>query len=330
VNGEQVRRRLLSRRRTRSRSKRLSASRPSGKLARRESRWFYFFIAPWIIGFVFFGLWPVVASFGLAFSDYDLSSGWPDFIGFDNFAKMTDPVQGPILGKAIRNTLYIALLVIPMQLVFGLALALLLSQRVRGMAVFRTAFYLPTVVTGVASLVVWIWILGSDGLLNQGLEFLGIEGPVWLRDPATVKLGIVIVMVWGGTGGMMLIFLAGLQSLPTELLDAAAVDGAGAARRFWHVKLPLLTPQLFFNLVIGIAGGLGVFTETYVISTDPGSGAPANESLTLIMYIYRQLLQNFQAGYASAVAWVFTATVALLTAVQFWTSRRWVHYEYEN
>lgn len=183
---------------------------------------------------------------------------------------------------------------------------------------------------GVASIVVWIWILGSDGLLNQGLELLGIDGPVWLRDPATVKLGVIIVMVWGGTGAMMLIFLAGLQGLPSELLDAAAVDGAGPLRRFWHVKLPLLTPQLFFNLVIGLASGLGVFTETYVISTDPGSGAPANESLTLVMYIYRQLLRNLQAGYASAVAWVFTAAVALLTALQFWSSRRWVHYEYEN
>ncbi|MCY4271932.1 MAG: sugar ABC transporter permease [bacterium] len=325
----QGRLRLLSRRRPRSHPQKPSGKRPSGKLARREARWFYLFITPWIIGFAAFAAWPILASFGLAFSDYDLS-GWPNFIGFDNFDKMTDPVQGPVLAKAIRNTLFIALLVIPMQLVFGLALALLLSQRVRGMPVFRTAFYLPTVVSGVASIVVWIWILGSDGLLNQGLELLGIDGPVWLRDPATVKLGVVIVMIWGGTGGMMLIFLAGLQSLPAELLDASAVDGAGAVRRFWHVKLPLLTPQLFFNLVIGIAGGLGVFTETYVISTDPGSGSPANESLTLVMYIYRQLLQNLQAGYASAVAWVFTAAVAALTAIQFWTSRRWVHYEYEN
>jgi len=302
---------------------------PNRKLAKREVRWFYFFIAPWLIGFIFFGLWPIAASFGLAFSDYDLG-GWPSFVGLDNFEKMVDPVQGPVLAKAIRNTLFIALTVVPLQLALGLGLAVLLSQNVRGMPIFRTAFYLPSVVAGVASIVVWIWILGSDGLLNQGLELLGIDGPVWLRDPATVKLGVIIVMVWGGTGAMMLIFLAGLQGLPSELLDAAAVDGAGPFRRFWHVKLPLLTPQLFFNLVIGLASGLGVFTETYVISTDPGSGAPANESLTLVMYIYRQLLRNLQAGYASAVAWVFTAAVALLTALQFWSSRRWVHYEYEN
>jgi len=303
-----------------------------GLQTRREERWFYFFIAPWLIGFIFFGLGPMLASVGLAFTDYNLS-GWPSFVGFDNFERMVDPVQGPLLEKAIRNTLYIALLVIPLQILIGLGLAVLLSQQVRGMPLFRTAFYLPTVVSGVATVVVWIWILGSDGLLNQGLELFGIDGPVWLRDPATVKLGIVIIMVWGGTGGMMIIFLAGLQSMPRELLEAAAVDGASAVRRFWHVKLPLLTPQLFFNLVIGVASGIGVFTETYVVSSETGpagSGSPANQTLTLVMYIYRQMLVNLQVGYASAVAWVLTAAIALLTAIQFWSSRRWVYYDNDN
>ncbi|MXZ07040.1 MAG: sugar ABC transporter permease [Acidimicrobiia bacterium] len=303
-----------------------------GKIARREERWFYVFIAPWLVGFLLFGLGPILASVGLAFTDYNFS-GWPNFIGLDNFERMVDPVQGPLLAKAIRNTLYIALLVIPLQIIIGLGLALLLSQEVRGMPIFRTAFYLPTVVSGVATIVVWIWILGSDGLLNQGLQLIGIDGPVWLRDPSTVKLGIVLIMVWGGTGGMMIIFLAGLQAMPREMLEAAAVDGAAAFRRFWHVTLPLLTPQLFFNLVIGIAGGLGVFTETWVVSSETGpggSGSPANQTLTLVMYIYRQLLQNLQVGYASAVAWVFTGAIALLTAIQFWSSRRWVYYDIEN
>jgi multiple sugar transport system permease protein len=297
-----------------------------GVLARREERWFYVFIAPWLAGFVLFGIGPILASLGLAFTDYDLAN-WPSFIGLDNFARMVDPVQGPLLAKAIGNTLFIALLVIPLQVAFGLALALLLNQRVFGMPVFRTAFYLPSVVAGVATIIIWVWILGSDGLVNQALGAFGIDGPAWLRDPATVKLGIVIMMVWGGTGGMMLIFLAGLQSIPGELLDAASVDGAGPIRRFWHVTLPLLTPQLFFNLVLGVAGGLAVFTETFVVSA--GSGGPANESLTLVMYIYNQLLKNLQVGYASAVAWVFTIAVVILTAFQFWGSRRWVYYEGE-
>lgn len=295
-----------------------------GKLARREERWFYVFIAPWLVGFLLFGIGPILASLGLAFTDYDLG-GSPNFVGVDNFARMVDPVQGPVLAKAVSNTLFIALLVIPLQVMLGLGLALLLNQRVWGMPVYRTAFYLPTVVAGVATIMIWTWILGSDGLLNQLLAVLGIDGPAWLRDPATIKIGVVIMMVWGGTGGMMLIFLAGLQSIPHELLDAAAVDGASAFRRFWHVTLPLLTPQLFFNLVLGIAGGLAVFTETYVISA--GSGAPANESLTLVMYIYNQLLKNVQVGYASAVAWVFTIAVVVLTGIQFWGSRRWVYYE---
>jgi multiple sugar transport system permease protein len=196
------------------------------------------------------------------------------------------------------------------------------------MPLFRTAFYLPTVVAGVATIVIWVWILGNDGLLNQVLAVFGIDGPAWLRDPDTVKAGIVIMMVWGGTGGMMLIFLAGLQGIPNDLLDAAAVDGAGPARRLWHVTLPLLTPQLFFNLVLGVAAGLAVFTETYVISA--GSGGPANETLTIVMYIYNQLMKNLEVGYASAVAWVFTAAVLVLTAFQFAVSRRWVYYEGER
>jgi len=298
-----------------------------GRLARREERWFYMFIAPWLIGFILFGIGPILASLTLSFTDYDLG-GMPNFVGLDNFTRMVDPVQGPVLAKAVSNTLFIALLVIPLQIMFGLALAVLLNQRVHGMPVFRTAFYLPTVVAGVATIMIWTWILGSDGLLNQVLGVFGINGPAWLRDPSTIKLGVVIMMVWGGTGGMMLIFLAGLQGIPHELLDAAAVDGASAFQRFWHVTLPLLTPQLFFNLVLGIAGGLAVFTETYVLSA--GSGAPANESLTLVMYIYNQLLRNVQVGYASAVAWVFTIAVVILTAFQFWGSRHWVYYEGEN
>jgi multiple sugar transport system permease protein len=300
---------------------------PIGALARREERWFYVFIAPWLLGFILFGIGPILASLGLAFTDYGLA-GWPNFVGLDNFGRMLDPVQGAVLGKAVQNTLFIALLVIPLQIILGLALAMLLNQKVSGMPVFRTAFYLPSVVAGVATIVIWVWLLGTDGLVNQGLAIFGIEGPVWLRDPDTIKVGIVIMMVWGGTGGMMLIFLAGLQSIPHELLDAASVDGAGSARRFWHVTLPLLTPQLFFNLVLGIAGGLAVFTETYVVSA--GTGGPANETLTLVMYIYNQLLKNLQVGYASAVAWVFTVAVVILTVIQFWGSRHWVYYEGES
>lgn len=298
-----------------------------GVLARREERWFYVFISPWLVGFLLFGIGPIVASLVLSFTDYDLS-GTPSWVGFANFEKMTGPVQGPVLAKAITNTLYIALLVIPLQIAIGLGLALLLNQRVRGMPLFRTAFYLPTVVAGVATIVIWVWILGNDGLLNQILANFGIDGPAWLRDPDTVKAGIVMMMVWGGTGGMMLIFLAGLQGIPNDLLDAAAVDGAGPARRLWHVTLPMLTPQIFFNLVLGVAASLAVFTETYVISA--GSGGPANETLTIVMYIYNQLMKNLEVGYASAVAWIFTAAVLALTAFQFAVSRRWVYYEGER
>lgn len=305
----------------------LPGRRPIGALARREERWFYVFIAPWLVGFVLFGIGPIIASLVLAFTNYDLS-GMPSLVGFDNFRRMVDPVQGAVLGKAVSNTLFIALLVVPLQIMFGLGLALLLNQKVLGMPVFRTAFYLPSVVAGVATIVIWVWILGTDGLLNQALAVFGIDGPAWLRDPATVKTGIVIMMVWGGTGGMMLIFLAGLQSIPHELLDAASVDGAGPFNRFRHVTLPLLTPQLFFNLVLGVAGGLAVFTESYVASS--GTGGPANESLTLVMYIYNQLLKNLQVGYASAVAWVLTVAVVILTVIQFWASRRWVYYEGET
>ena len=298
-----------------------------GALARSEERSFYLFIAPWLIGFVLFSLFPMIASLVLAFTDYDLG-GWPNFVGFANFARMVDPIQGPVLAKAISNTLTIALIVVPLQVILGLGLAILLNQRVRGMQLFRTAFYLPSVVAGVATIMVWVWILGNNGILNQALALLGVDGPTWLRDPRTIKFGIAIMMIWGGTGGMMLIFLAGLQSMPTDLLDAASVDGAGPVGRFRHVTLPLITPQIFFNLVLGLAGGLAVFTETFVLSA--GSGGPANETLTLVMYIYAQLMKNLQVGYASAVAWLFTIAVVALTAIQFTASQRWVYYEGER
>jgi len=298
---------------------------PLPVLQRNEERWFWLFIAPFLAGFVLFALLPLIASLALSFMDWNLR-GTPKLVGLDNYADLVNlEGKGKLVLKAFSNTAMITVIAVPLQLAIGLAFAILLNQKVRGMAIYRMAFYLPTVVSGVATAALWTWILGSEGLLNKGLDLIGVAGPAWFNQPDSVRWGIIFMLVWAGTGGMMLIFLAGLQQISKELLEAAECDGAGRIRRFFSVTLPLLSPTLFFNLVIGLIGGLSLFTEPFVISG--GAGGPANESMSVALLIYRLLIRNLDFGFGSAVAWLLTLVVMLLTVINFRLSKRWVFYD---
>ena len=298
---------------------------PLPLLQRNEERWFWLFIAPFLAGFVLFALLPLIASLALSFMDWNLR-GTPKLVGLENYADLVNlEGKGKLVLKAFSNTAMITIIAVPLQLAIGMAFAMLLNQKVRGMAIYRMAFYLPTVVSGVATAALWTWILGTEGLLNKGLDLIGVAGPAWFNEPESVRWGIIFMLVWAGTGGMTLIFLAGLQQISKELLEAAECDGAGRIRRFFSVTLPLLSPTLFFNLVIGLIGGLSLFTEPFVISG--GAGGPANESMSVALLIYRLLIRNLDFGFGSAVAWMLTIVVMLLTIINFRLSKRWVFYD---
>jgi len=298
---------------------------PLPLLQRNEERWFWLFIAPFLAGFVLFALLPLIASLALSFMDWNLR-GTPKLVGLENYADLVNlEGKGKLVLKAFSNTAMITMIAVPLQLAIGLAFAVLLNQKVRGMAIYRMAFYLPTVVSGVATASIWTWILGSEGLLNKALDLIGVAGPAWFNEPDSVRWGIIFMLTWAGTGGMTLIFLAGLQQISKELLEAAECDGAGRIRRFFSVTLPLLSPTLFFNLVIGLIGGLSLFTEPFVISG--GAGGPANESMSVALLIYRLLIRNLDFGFGSAVAWLLTLVVMLLTVINFRLSKRWVFYD---
>lgn len=298
---------------------------PLPLLQRNEERWFWLFIAPFLAGFVLFALLPLIASLALSFMDWNLR-GTPKLVGLENYADLVNlEGKGKLVLKAFSNTAMITIIAVPLQLAVGMAFAVLLNQKVRGMPIYRMAFYLPTVVSGVATAALWTWILGSEGLLNKALDLIGVAGPAWFNEPESVRWGIIFMLVWAGTGGMTLIFLAGLQQISKELLEAAECDGAGRIRRFFSVTLPLLSPTLFFNLVIGLIGGLSLFTEPFVISG--GAGGPANESMSVALLIYRLLIRNLDFGFGSAVAWLLTLVVMLLTIINFRLSKRWVFYD---
>ena len=298
---------------------------PLPLLQRNEERWFWLFIAPFLAGFVLFALLPLIASLALSFMDWNLR-GTPKLVGLENYADLVNlEGKGKLVLKAFSNTAMITIIAVPLQLAVGMAFAMLLNQKVRGMALYRMAFYLPTVVSGVATAALWTWILGTEGLLNKGLDLIGVAGPAWFNEPESVRWGIIFMLIWAGTGGMTLIFLAGLQQISKELLEAAECDGAGRIRRFFSVTLPLLSPTLFFNLVIGLIGGLSLFTEPFVISG--GAGGPANESMSVALLIYRRLIRNLDFGFGSAVAWLLTIVVMVLTVINFRLSKRWVFYD---
>jgi multiple sugar transport system permease protein len=289
-------------------------------LSRRENVEGWLFASPWIIGFVVFTAGPMVASAVLAFTRWDLISE-PQWAGLANFRRLF--VTDPLALHALKVTTVYAAVSVPLHIAGGVAVALLLNANVRGQQWYRTIYYLPAVLSGVAVALLWRWVFSPDfGLMNYVLSLVGITGPMWLADPAWAMPSLVIMSLWH-LGAGMVIYLAGLQGIPTELYEAAEVDGANGWHRFWRITLPLMSPVIFFQLIIGVIRSLQVFTEAYVLT----SGGPRDATLFYMLYLYQNAFQFFRMGYAAALAWVLFFYILVLTLLMFRGSQLWVHYE---
>lgn len=286
-----------------------------------EAKWGYIFLLPWILGLVVFILGPILASAYFGFTQYEVLSP-PKFVGLSNYTKalFDDRLFWPSLGR----TLTYALAVVPLQLVGSLGLALMLNRGLKGTNIFRTLFFLPSLTPAVALAILWVWLFHpSVGPINVALSWIGIEGPGWLTSKQWALPALIIVSLWATTGGAnMLIFLAGLQGVPQELYEAAEIDGASPWSKFWAVTLPLITPTLFFNLILGVIGALKVFTLAFVAT----QGGPSYATWFLALHIYRQAFEYFRMGYGSALAWLFVIVLLVFTYFQLNFSRRWVYY----
>lgn len=277
------------------------------------------FISPWLVGFLIFTLLPAALSLYYSFCDYSLLQR-PLFVGLDNYRTLA---HDPVFWLTVRNTFLYAALALPLGLGIALGLALLLNVRVAGQGVYRTILYLPSLVPAVASGMIWLVLLNTKlGLLNLALRHLGVsQPPGWLTDARWALLSLVLVSFWS-VGNTMIIFLAGLQDVPRELFEAAELDGAGTLASLRHVTLPVLSPVIFFNLVMGIIASLQVFTLPYIMT----QGGPARATYFYTEYMYDNGFAYLKMGYCSAMAWLQLLAVLGLTALAFWSSRRWVHY----
>ena len=285
----------------------------------REEVEAYLFLTPWIIGFLIFLLGPLLASVYLSMTEYNILKP-AQFIGFENFEQLF--LRDDLFWQSLKVTAIYTFASVPMIVALGYAVALLLNQDVWGLSLWRTIFYMPAVVSGVAVAVMWLWVFHPDmGIVNNALRLVGIVGPRWFGSPDWALATLILTSLWG-IGGGMVIYLAGLQGVPTHLYEAAELDGAGAWRRFLHVTLPMTTPVIFFNLLMGIIGSWQVFTNAFVIT----DGGPANSTLFLVLYLYRQGWSYFKMGYASAIAWVLFFIILIFTLIVF-RSSGWVYYE---
>jgi multiple sugar transport system permease protein len=290
-------------------------------LPRQEAVWAYIFIFPWIIGFIGLTVGPMIASLYFSLTRYDILNP-PVWAGFENYRRL---FSDPLFWKSMEVTLKFAVLALPLGLILGLFIAVLLNQEIIGLNLWRTMYYLPSVISGVAVAVLWVRIFNPKiGLLNPILESIGIRGPGWLQDPDWAVPALVIMSLWS-IGGTMIIYLSGLQGVPTTLYEAAKVDGANLLQSFTHITLPMISPVIFYNLVIGLIGTFQYFTVAYTASG--GSGGPARATLFYNLYLYQNAFLYSEMGYASAMAWVLFIIILLLTLLVFRSSGAWVYYE---
>jgi len=294
---------------------------PSGALARKIGLWGYLFIAPWIIGFLVFTAGPMLVSLALSFTTYNLAE--VRYEGLHNYSFLT--LKDPLFWKSLKNTAVYVAVSVPLGLTGSLLLAMLLNVRLRGISILRTIYYLPSLTPAVASALLWMWVFHPDiGILNYSLKAIGIDNPPgWLQSPTWAMPAMIIMSLWGIGGARMIIFLAGLQGISDHYYEAAKIDGANAWQRFVHITIPLITPVILFNLVLGVIGAFQVFTSAYVMT----EGGPDNATLFYALYLYKNAFQFFKMGRASAMAWILFVILLVFTYIQFRHSRRWVHYE---
>lgn len=287
----------------------------------------YAFIAPWMAGFLAFTALPMAASLALSFHSWTLLSP-PEWIGLENFNTIFR--DDPLFVTSLWNTAYYVVFAVPLGLGVSLFLAILLNKNLPGMGVFRTIVVLPSIMNIVAVSVLWLWIFNPEfGLLNAGLRVFGVDGILWLQSEGWAKPALIIMSLWG-VGGGALIFLAALQGIPRELYEAASLDGAGSFHQFRHITLPMISPAMFFSLIMGIIGTFQVFAQAFVMTgaAQPGAeGGPNNATLFLVLHLYKKAFQEFKMGYAAALAWILFFIVLVFTLLQKRLSRRWVYYE---
>jgi len=281
----------------------------------------YMFLSPWLIGLLCLSLIPMVSSLYLSFTNYDMFSP-PEWTGMENYTQMFE--DSKYLASIKVTTIYV-LLSVPLQLMFALGVALMLNRGLRGLKFYRAVYYVPSLFGGsVAVALLWRQLFGGEGLINRGLALFGIEGTNWISSPDTALYTLVILAVWQ-FGAPMVIFLAGLKQVPMELYEAARIDGASKFKQFFKITLPLISPIVLFNLIMQIIHAFQAFTPAYIVSG--GEGGPLDSTLFYTLYLYQKAFTHFDMGYAAAMAWILLIAIAIITAIIFGTSKKWVFYQ---
>jgi len=294
-----------------------------GKLERsqwRDRKIGLLFISPWLIGFSAFIFYPALASVYYSLTSYNVLNP-PEFIGIDNYRVLF--TDDPLFWKALYNTFYYAIFAIPLGILVGVSIALLLNLKVKGMPIYRTVYYLPAIVPVVGASIVWMWLLNPQyGIINGILDKIGISGPGWITDPRWSKPSLIIMSLWA-IGGAILIYLAGLQDVPQNLYESAELDGANRVQKTIYITIPMITPSIFFNFIMGLIIAFQYFTQAYIMT----DGGPADSTLFYSLYLYNNAFGYFKMGYASAMAWILFLIILACTLLVFKSSARWVYYE---
>ncbi len=284
------------------------------------------FALPWFIGFFAFTLYPIIRSFMYSFQEYDILHE-PKWIGLSNYSKLLTDSR---FSASLYNTFYYTMFSVPLQIALALLLAFLMTRKIRGLRIFRSIYFFPSVISGVAVVLVWkLMFQGDYGLINNILSYIGIRGPAWLDNPLWSKPALILMSLWG-VGMSMVIYIAAMLGVPTTLYEVAEIDGASGWTQFRKITLPLISPAVFYTLVINIAAALQIFTQVYALTGRPplaAPGGPADSTLVLVLYLYDQAFTFLKMGYASTLAWVLFLIILILTLFQFKTSKGWVHYE---
>lgn len=279
----------------------------------------YLFLLPWLTGFVLLVALPFMISIILSFTDYNIVSS-PQWIGLENYKRLF--TEDPLFWKSLANTLRYAVIAVPSAMILGVGLALLLNLNIRGIRFYRAAFYLPSIVPMVAVCTMFSWILNPQiGLMNSSLRLIGVEGPAWLSSTPWAFYSLVLMSLWS-VGGSMIIYLAGLKNIPLSLYESAIVEGAGPWHRTIYITLPMLTPVIFFNLVMGIINAFQYFTQAYIMT----QGGPENSTTFYALYLFQRSWRYLDTGYACAMAWILFVLIMSITLLLFKTHRKWVHY----
>ena len=291
------------------------------KLFNKENLTIFAFTSPWIIGFLSFGIYPIIISFYYSLCQYDVLRE-PMFIGLENYRTIF--YEDAYFWKTIWNTLYYTIFRVPINIFLSLLVAILLNRTLKASGLIRATFFLPSLISGVALSVIWIWIFNPQiGLLNTILAFFGLKGPLWLQDENWSKLSLVIMSTWSIGGGRMLVFLAALQNVNPNLYEALKLDGGNDLQCFWHITLPLISPVIFLWSVIEVIASMQMFTEAFIMT----KGGPLESTLFYHLYLYNQAFENFNMGYASALAWILLVITLIITLAQFRLSKKYVYYD---